>query len=86
VYTLFRLSIRNGKFLFVLGRKTHAHILLLEISTKRTTKFFFGHRFWWAWKGDNPNKDVMAFMEKNYPVDWTYADFASQFHAEFYGE
>jgi hypothetical protein len=28
----------------------------------------------------------MAFMEKNYPVDWTYADFASQFHAEFYGE
>ncbi|CAF1971844.1 unnamed protein product [Rotaria magnacalcarata] len=39
---------------------------------------------WWAWKGDNPNPDTVVFMNKNYPPDWTYADFASQFHAEFY--
>ncbi|CAF3984079.1 unnamed protein product, partial [Rotaria sordida] len=40
---------------------------------------------WWAWKGDNPNPDTVAFMNKNYPPDWTYADFAAQFHAELYG-
>ncbi|CAF4099094.1 unnamed protein product, partial [Rotaria sordida] len=39
---------------------------------------------WWDWKGDNPRADVVAFMNKNYPPDWTYADFAAQFHAEFY--
>ncbi|CAF3959295.1 unnamed protein product, partial [Rotaria sordida] len=39
---------------------------------------------WWAWKGDNPNPDTVAFMNKNYPPDWTYADFAAQFHAELY--
>jgi len=40
---------------------------------------------WWSWKGDNPNPDVVEFMKKNYPVDWTYADFAAQFRAELYG-
>ncbi|CAF1379570.1 unnamed protein product [Adineta steineri] len=39
---------------------------------------------WWSWKGDNPNPDTVAFMNKNYPPDWTYADFAPQFRAEFY--
>jgi len=24
-------------------------------------------------------------MNKTYPPDWTYADFAAQFRAEFYG-
>lgn len=43
-------------------------------------------RMWWSWKGTNPNPDTVAFMNKNYPPDWTYADFAAQFHAEFYGE
>jgi hypothetical protein len=43
-------------------------------------------RMWWYWKGDNPDPNVVAFMNKNYPSDWTYADFASQFHAELYGK
>ncbi len=41
---------------------------------------------WWYWKGDNPDPTVVAYMNKNYPSDWTYADFASQFHAELYSE
>ncbi|CAF4791929.1 unnamed protein product, partial [Rotaria sp. Silwood2] len=39
---------------------------------------------WWDWKGDKPNPKLVDFMKKNYPPDWTYADFAEQFHAEFY--
>ncbi|CAF1577507.1 unnamed protein product, partial [Adineta steineri] len=39
---------------------------------------------WWDWKGDNPTSDVVSFMNKTYPADWTYADFAEQFRAEFY--
>ncbi|CAF1176611.1 unnamed protein product [Adineta ricciae] len=39
---------------------------------------------WYSWKGDNPNPETVAFMEKNYPSDWTYADFAEQFRAEFF--
>ena len=42
-------------------------------------------RMWYSWKGDNPNPETVAFMEKNYPSDWTYADFAEQFRAEFFG-
>jgi hypothetical protein len=45
----------------------------------------FVYRMWWAWKGTNPNPDTVAFMNKNYPPDWTYADFAAQFRAELYG-
>ncbi len=41
---------------------------------------------WWAWKGNNPDPTVVAFMNKTYPPDWTYADFAAQFHAEFYSK
>ncbi|CAF1294954.1 unnamed protein product [Didymodactylos carnosus] len=40
--------------------------------------------FWYSWKGSNPNPQVVEFMNKNYPPDFTYADFAEQFHAEFY--
>jgi alpha-L-fucosidase len=39
---------------------------------------------WWRWKGDKPDPKIVAFMNNTYPPDWTYADFASQFHAEFY--
>ncbi len=39
---------------------------------------------WWAWKGNNPDQSVVAFMNKTYPPDWTYADFAAEFRAEFY--
>ncbi len=43
-------------------------------------------RMWEEWKGPNPSASIVAFMNKTYPPDWTYADFASEFHAEFYGK
>jgi hypothetical protein len=48
---------------------------------------FYFHlcRMWWFWKGPHPSASLVAFMNKTYPPDWTYADFASQFRAEFYG-
>jgi alpha-L-fucosidase len=39
--------------------------------------------FWWYWQGSNET-DVVQFMQKNYPPDFTYADFAPEFKAEFY--
>eukprot|EP00105_Crassostrea_gigas_P005877 XP_011419622.1 PREDICTED: alpha-L-fucosidase [Crassostrea gigas] len=39
--------------------------------------------FWYQWKTQKI-KNVVKFMEDNYPPDFTYADFASQFHATFY--
>ena len=45
----------------------------------------FGNEwFWWRWKGTNPEKNTVEWMKKNYPPDFTYADFAKQFTAEFY--
>ncbi len=41
---------------------------------------------WYEWKGPNPNKAVVEFMNITYPPDWTYADFAAEFRAEFYGK
>ncbi|CAF5101803.1 unnamed protein product, partial [Rotaria sp. Silwood1] len=26
---------------------------------------------WWDWKGDKPNPELVAFMNNNYPPDWT---------------
>ena len=31
-----------------------------------------------------PTAEVLTFMNKNYRPDWTYADFAADFKAEFY--
>lgn len=39
--------------------------------------------FWWYWQGSK-EPDVVNFMNKNYPPDWTYADFAPMFKAEFF--
>ena len=39
--------------------------------------------FWHMWK-DQKRPDVLAFMKNNYRPDFTYADFASMFTAEFY--
>ncbi|CAG5124359.1 unnamed protein product [Candidula unifasciata] len=39
--------------------------------------------FWWDWQGAKYN-DTVDFMQENYPPDFTYADFANQFSAEFY--
>ena len=38
--------------------------------------------FWWYWKSKIPG--YVEFMKKNYPPDFTYADFARDFRAEFY--
>ena len=38
--------------------------------------------FWNYWKSGVPK--YVDFMKKNYPPDFTYGDFASEFKAEFY--
>lgn len=38
-------------------------------------------RYFWQTK---PNPSATAFMEKNYPPEFTYADFAPQFTAELF--
>jgi alpha-L-fucosidase len=40
--------------------------------------------FWWFWQGNEPHKDVVDFMTKNYPPDFAYTDFAKDFKAEFF--
>ncbi|XP_070194986.1 alpha-L-fucosidase-like isoform X1 [Littorina saxatilis] len=45
---------------------------------------FTSEWFWYRWKGVPPNAKVVEFMKKNYPPDFTYADFAADFTAEFY--
>ncbi|KAL8589411.1 hypothetical protein ACOMHN_021563 [Nucella lapillus] len=44
---------------------------------------FSSEWFWWYWKGEK-NPAVVQFMEENYRPDFTYADFAKQFTAEFF--
>ena len=39
--------------------------------------------FWWNWKGQ-PTPAIRMFMQENYRPDFTYADFAKQFTAEFF--
>ncbi|KAK7483639.1 hypothetical protein BaRGS_00025072 [Batillaria attramentaria] len=44
---------------------------------------FMNEWFWYQWKG-NKNPAYVEFMLENYKPDFTYADFAAQFTAEFY--
>jgi alpha-L-fucosidase len=44
---------------------------------------FSSEWFWWSWQGSHA-PGVVAYMNENYRPDFTYADFASKFHAEFY--
>ncbi|XP_033742172.1 alpha-L-fucosidase-like isoform X1 [Pecten maximus] len=44
---------------------------------------FANEWFWYDWKTFK-NPSVINFMKKNYPPDFTYADFAPKFTAEFY--
>jgi len=53
---------------------------------KMTFFKFHSCRMWYQWKGPKPSAQVVAFMNKTYPPDWTYADFAAEFRAEFYGK
>jgi alpha-L-fucosidase len=64
------------------------NILHFSSLPRRQHEFFFFHlfRMWWDWKGTNPSQQVVAFMNRTYPPDWTYADFAAEFRAEFYGK
>ncbi|XP_061752319.1 plasma alpha-L-fucosidase isoform X2 [Nerophis ophidion] len=39
--------------------------------------------FWWYWQGAK-QKRYVDFMQKNYPPDFKYQDFAPQFTAEFF--
>ncbi|RXN22288.1 tissue alpha-L-fucosidase-like protein [Labeo rohita] len=39
--------------------------------------------FWWNWKGAE-NPAYVQFMSKNYPPGFSYADFAPDFHAQFF--
>lgn len=39
--------------------------------------------FWWNWKGE-PTPAILEFMATNYKPDFTYADFAEDFTAEFF--
>ncbi|PVD39014.1 hypothetical protein C0Q70_01641 [Pomacea canaliculata] len=39
--------------------------------------------FWWSWQGSK-SQAAVDFMTKNYKPDFTYADFAADFTAEFY--
>ena len=44
---------------------------------------FSSEWFWWNWKGQ-ATPAVIDFMTKNYKPDFTYADFAKEFNAEFF--
>ncbi|XP_073678116.1 tissue alpha-L-fucosidase-like [Garra rufa] len=39
--------------------------------------------FWWNWKGTQ-NPSYIQFMTQNYPPGFSYADFAPNFHAQFF--
>lgn len=43
-------------------------------------------RMWIYWKEGGPTSSIVKFMNRTYPSDWTYPDFAPQFRAEFYGK
>lgn len=45
---------------------------------------FHSEWFWPLWKSKHPPKDIVEFMKNNYRPDFTYADFAPEFTAEFY--
>lgn len=40
--------------------------------------------FWWRWQGQPPQQSTVDFMKANYKPDFTYADFAKEFTAEFF--
>nr|CAH8874540.1 unnamed protein product [Trichobilharzia regenti] len=41
--------------------------------------------FWWFWKGDSKSMpEISDYMKRYHDPDFAYADFAKQFHAEFF--
>jgi alpha-L-fucosidase len=54
------------------------------VPSYRSPNFDLGSTwFWWEWQGLK-DKNIVDFMKRNYRPDFTYADFAKQFTAEFY--
>ncbi|XP_063430610.1 alpha-L-fucosidase-like [Mytilus trossulus] len=45
---------------------------------------FHNEWFWPQWKSRHPAPDIVRFMKQNYRPDFTYADFAADFTAEFF--
>jgi alpha-L-fucosidase len=45
---------------------------------------YYSEWFWYDWQGLFKKQEVVDFMNKHYPDDFTYADFAAQFRAEFF--
>ncbi len=45
---------------------------------------FYSEWFWNDWQHNPPVQEVVDFMKKNYPPNFTYADFAKEFRAEFF--
>jgi len=45
---------------------------------------YVGAWFWYWWQGPNKFMSIVEWMKFNYKPDFTYADFAPQFTAEFY--
>lgn len=43
-----------------------------------------GSNFWNVWHDSKPGSDYYEFMKENYRDNWTYADFARDFTAEFF--
>jgi hypothetical protein len=66
----FRPSIRNGQL--------WASVIVLS-------SIVCCRRFWWEWKGYLPKQNVLEFMKKNYPADWSYVNFAPELRAELFG-
>ncbi|XP_046874716.1 tissue alpha-L-fucosidase-like [Hypomesus transpacificus] len=40
--------------------------------------------FWWHWKGHPTDPKYVDYMKQNYPPEFTYAEFAPQFQAQFF--
>lgn len=43
-----------------------------------------GANFWPTWRDSKPGSFYYDYMKQNYRSDWTYANFAEQFTAEFF--
>ncbi|CAK8677745.1 unnamed protein product [Clavelina lepadiformis] len=45
---------------------------------------FASEKFWWKWKGPEPDATVTNHVKKNYPASFQYSNFTKDFTAEFF--
>lgn len=84
---------RQNRHFYSLGRFQRSGRWNRMVERSKTFRLFFfalisfcyKRRIWWYWKGEKPQPEIVSFIKKNYPPDWSYADFAQSFHAELYG-